>query len=80
MVQRSKSLNDIRPVPCDSCVFCCPWNGQGWGCAHKSVKGLLRGTVACGGQHYKKAGAFVWPPKVTEVVPEDGAARTEAGP
>ena len=37
------SLNQVRPEPCVTCVWCCPWNGQGWGCAHKSVKKLLKG-------------------------------------
>jgi len=43
---------DIRPEVCARCVFCCPWNGEGWGCAHDSVNGLLEGVVKCRGQYF----------------------------
>lgn len=49
------------PELCQSCIWFCPWNGQGYGCAHKEVHGLLGGVVRCGGTHYKQWQQWVMP-------------------
>ena len=53
--------SDERPDTCSRCVFCCPWNGQGWGCAHDSVFGLLHGVCQCKGKYFLQYQPFRWP-------------------
>lgn len=61
MVPRPESVIWQAPEKCRTCVWFCPWNGQGYGCAHETVSGLLGGVVRCGGEHYKQWQPWVMP-------------------
>jgi hypothetical protein len=43
--------NDI----CQNCVWFCPWNGRGWGCAHPEINMILRGDCRCDTAYFKQA-------------------------
>ena len=52
MERTTSSFSDERPEVCKNCVFCCPWNGEGWGCGHATVNGLLDNICRCDGKHF----------------------------
>ncbi len=49
------------PELCRKCVWFCPWNGQGYGCAHDTVNGLLGGVVRCEEKHFQQWEPWVMP-------------------
>ena len=51
MVSRRERVTWQAPAMCRKC----PWNGEGYGCAHPDVNGLLGGVVRCGGRWFKEA-------------------------
>lgn len=55
MVSRRERVTWQAPAMCRKCVWMCPWNGEGYGCAHPDVNGLLGGVVRCGGRLFKEA-------------------------
>lgn len=45
-----------KPDVCARCVFLCPWNGEGYGCSHPEIRGLLEGIVRCQGRYFIEKG------------------------